>query len=174
MTKKIIIATLATIALGSSVIAKPNMEQNPEGVKKLSTMAGEMGAYYRAKEESFPKDYFLVSQNLPFLVGATLFHPQSDTLNLSEEQLKTLTTMKNTIVPISAKLAKEVKVMELELAKKIVKEGKSPESLSDLVDKISQIKVTMTKAHLKCIYDVQKVLSKEQFETLIKLVSNKQ
>jgi len=173
MRKKIILTTLVSIALSSTLVAKPNMEKSPEGIKKLAAMAGDKGPYYRAKKEVFPKDYFLVSQNLPFLVGAALFHPQSDTLNLSKEQLQKFAHMKKTIVPVSAKLAKEVKAMELQLAKSIVEDDKSPESLNELVDKIAKTKADMTKAHLKCIADVKKILSKEQFQTLIKLVSNK-
>jgi hypothetical protein len=70
-------------------------------------------------------------------------------------------------------MAKEVKAMELELAKEIVVDKKSPESLNDLVDKIAKAKADMTKAHLNCIHDVQQLLSAEQFNTLIKLVSHK-
>ncbi len=173
MTKKIVLATVAAVALTSALIAKPNMEKNPENVKKLAAMGGEMSPYYRGGKEAFPKDYFLVDRNLPFLVGAALFHPQSDTLNLTPEQLKKLQEMKNTIVPVSAKMAKKVKAMELELAKEIVVEKKSPESLNDLVDKIAKAKADMTKAHLKCIHDVQQLLTPEQFDKLIQLVSNK-
>jgi len=173
MRKKIILTTVISLVLSSTLIAKPNMEKSPEGMKKLAAMAGEISPYYRAQKEDFPKDYFLVSQNLPYLVGTALFHPNSDTLKLKSEQLKKFQEMKKTIVPVSAKMAKEVKAMELELAKKIVEDSKDPESLNALVDKIAKAKADMTKAHLKCIYDVQKTLSKEQFETLIKLASPK-
>ncbi len=154
-------------------VAKSNMEKNPEGMKKLQEMAGEMSPYYRAKKEVFPKDYFLVSQNLPFLVGTALFHPNGDSLNLTPEQLKKLGYMKKTIVPVSAKMAKEVKAMESELAKAIVDERKTPESQKELVEKIAAAKAKMTMAHLDCIHTVQELLSKEQFETLLKLASHK-
>ncbi len=173
MNKKIIITAITAIALSSSLVAKPNMEKNPEGMKKLSAMAGDMSPYYRAAKEDFPKDYFLVSNNLPFLVGTALFHPNGDSLNLSKEQLAKFAEMKKTIVPVSAKLAKEVKALEMQLAKAIVVEKKTPESQSALVDKIAKIKADMTKAHLNCIHDVQKLLSDEQFSTLLKLASHK-
>ncbi len=173
MTKKIILTTITTLALSSTLMAKPNMEKTPEGMKKLSAMAGEVGPYFRGKKEVFPKDYFLVSQNLPYLVGTALFHPQSDTLKLSKEQLAKFVEMKKTIVPVSAKLAKEAKTLELELAKAIVVEKKDPKSLDGLVDKIAKIKTDMTKAHLDCIHTVQGLLSAEQFDTLIKLASHK-
>ncbi len=173
MKKSLLLTAVATLALTSSLVAKPNMEKSPEGMKKLSAMAGEMGPYFRGKKEVFPKDYFLVSQNLPYLVGAALFHPNSDTLNLKPEQLKKLQEMKTTIVPVSAKLAKEVKTLELQLAKEIVVDKKDPKELAPLVDKISKIKTDMTKAHLDCIHTVQNLLTAEQFDTLIKLVSHK-
>ena len=173
MTKKVLLATVITLALSTTLTAKPNMEKSPEGAKKLAALAGDMGPYFRGEKEVFPKDYFLVSQNLPFLVGSALFHPQSDTLNLTKEQLQKLAEMKKTIVPVSAKLAKEVKTLELELANGIIVEKKNPKELAPLVDKIAKIKSAMTKAHLDCIHTLQGFLSNEQFDTLIKLVSHK-
>jgi len=168
--KKAIIATLA-IAVTSTLMAKPNLEMNPDNLKKLAQMAGEPSPYYRAKKENFPKDYFLVSQNLPFLVGTALFHPNSDKLHLTKEQLAKLVEMKKTIVPQSAKMAKKVKAMELELAKNIVEGNATPESQYKLVDEIAKTKAEMTKAHLQCIDTVKKLLSPEQFKTLIELAS---
>jgi galactose-1-phosphate uridylyltransferase len=173
MKKQIILTSILSLALTSSLVAKPNMEKNPEGMKKLAQMAGEVGPYFRGKKEVFPKDYFLVDRNLPFLVGAALFHPQSDTLNLTKEQLQKLAEMKKTIVPASAKMAKEVKALELQLAKEIVVEKKDPKELYPLVDKIAKKKADMTKAHLNCIHDVQQLLTPEQFNKLIGLVSHK-
>ena len=170
--KKTVVATLAVV-LVSSLMAKPNLEMNPENMKKLAKMAGEMSPYYRAKKEDFPKGYFLVNQNLPFLVGAALFHPNSDKLNLTKEQLDKLVEMKNTIVPQSAKMAKKVKDMELELAKNILETNATPESQYKLVDEIAKAKAEMTKAHLKCINDVKHILTPEQFKTLLGLVSKK-
>ena len=173
MIKTILTTGIVTLALSTTLVAKPNMQKSPEGIKKLADLAGEKGPYFRGQKEAFPKDYFLVSQNLPFLVGAALFHPDSDTLKLSKEQLQKLGEMKKTIVPVSAKLAKEVKALELELAQKSVVEKKDPKELATLVDDIAKIKSDMTKAHLDCIHTVQGLLSAEQFDTLIKLVSHK-
>jgi len=173
MRKNILLSTLASIAFSSLLMAQPNMQKSPEGMKKLSTMAGELSPYFRGKKESFPKDYFLVSKNLPYLVGVALFHPHSDTLNLSKEQLDKLVEMKKTIVPVSAKLAKEVKTLELKLANAIVVEKQDPTTLHPLVEKIASIKVKMTNAHLACIHTVQGLLSAEQFDRLIQLASKR-
>ncbi len=172
MIKKLGLITAISVVFSGSILAKPNMQMG-DGAKKLAQMAGEKSPYYRAQKEVFPKDYFLVSQNLPFLVGISLFHPNSDQLKLSKEQLAKLVEMKNKTVPASAKIAKKIKTLEMQLAKAIIQEGKTPESQFELVDKIAKLRADLTKAHLKCIYDIQKVLTKEQFKTLIKLASTK-
>jgi len=166
-----ILGTSLAILLTSTLMAKPNLQMNPDSMKKLAQLAGEPSPYYRGKKEDFPKDYFLVGQNLPFLVGTALFHPNSDKLNLTKEQLDKLIKMKDTIVPASAKMAKKVKGMELELAKNIVENNATPESQYKLVDEIAKAKADMTKAHLQCINDVKHILTPEQFKTLIELAS---
>jgi hypothetical protein len=154
-------------------MAEPNLKKDPNGAKKLSQMAGEKSIYYRNQKEVFPKDYFLVSQNLPFLVGTALFNPQSSRLKLSKEQLDKLIEMKKNIVPVSAKIAKDVKLMELKLAKAILDENKTAQSQSSLIDDIAKTKAKMTKEHLKCITTVKSLLSKEQFKILLELASNR-
>ena len=42
-----------------------------------------------------------------------------------------------------------------------------------MVEKISKLRTDLTKAHLNYIYNIQKVLSKEQFQTLLTFTSNK-
>ncbi len=170
--KKLGLITAISVALTGVILANPNMQMG-DGAKKLAQMAGEKSPYYRAKKEAFPKDYFLVNQNLPFLVGVSLFHPNSDQLKLSKEQLAKLVEMKNKTVPAAAKVAKEIKALEMQLAKAMIEEGKTPESQFELVDKISKMRTDLTKAHLKCIHDIQKVLTPEQFKTLIKLATTK-
>ena len=170
--KKITLLTTLTVTLATSLFAQPNMQMG-EGAKKLAQMAGEKSPYYRASKEAFPKDYFMVNQNLPFLVGVSLFHPNSDQLKLSKEQLDKLVKMKNTTVPAAAKIAKEIKTMELELAKAMVEEHKEPKTQYALVEKISKLRTDLTKAHLDCIYNIQNVLSPEQFKTLITLATQK-
>ncbi len=170
--QKIALLTTLTIVLSSTLLAQPNMQQG-EGAKKLAKMAGEKSPYYRAKKEAFPKDYFMINQNLPFLVGVSLFHPESDQLKLSKEQLDKLVEMKNTTVPAAAKVAKQIKALEQDLAQAMIEEHQTPESQFGLVDKISKMRTELTKAHLKCIHDIQDVLSPAQFKTLIKLATMK-
>jgi len=170
--KKLVLLTTLSLTLATSLMAEPNM-QIGEGAKKLTQMAGDKSPYYRADKEAFPKDYFMINQNLPFLVGVSLFHPESKKLNLSKEQLEKLVNMKNTTVPAAAKVAKEIKIMELELAKAMIEKHKEPKSQFELIEKISKLRTNLTKAHLDCIYNIQKVLSPEQFKMLITLTSSK-
>jgi len=171
MKKQIIIITGLALLLSGNAMADANLEKNPESIKKLQKAAGEKSPYYRAEKEAFPKDYFLVSQNLPFLVGISLFHPNSDSLKLDKKQLKAIMESKNTTVPVAVKMAKQIKTMELELAKATLEDKKTPESLNELVEKISKARTDLTKAHLKCIHNIQKILSDEQYATLLKLAS---
>ncbi len=173
MKKQIMIVAGLALLLSGNAMANPNLEKNPENLKKLQKMAGEKSPYYRAKKEVFPKDYFLVSQNLPFLVGISLFHPNSDTLKLDKKQLEAIVEIKKTTVPVSIKMAKQIKMMELELAKASLEEKKEPKSLNELVEKISKARTDLTKAHLACINKIQTVLSDEQYATLLKLASSK-
>ena len=173
MKKQIMIIAGLALLLSGNAMANPNLEKNPEMMKKLQKIAGDKSPYYRAKKEVFPKDYFLVSQNLPFLVGVALFHPNSDTLKLSKKQLEEIIDIKKTTVPASVKMAKEIKTMELELAKASLEEKKEPKSLAELVDKIAKARADLTKAHLACIHKIQTILSDEQYATLLKLASSK-
>ena len=171
--KKVVSILVISMTLGmSSLFAAPNLEMG-DGAKKLAEMAGEMSPYYRAKKEDFPKDYFLVNQNLPFLVGASLYHPNSDTLKLDKGQLEIMIKLRDKTVPAAAKVSKEIKALEMELASSILEKKEDPKKLGELVNKISSLRTALTKAHLECIYDVQQALSAEQYAQLLKLASSK-
>lgn len=170
MKKQLLVLTGLALALNGNLMAAANLQKGPEA-KKLAKMAGEKSPFYRTAKESFPKDYFLVSQNLPFLVGISLFHPNSDTLNLDKKQLAAIIESKNTTVPVAVKVAKQIKAMEFELAKASLDEKKNPKSLHELIEKISKARTDLTKAHLACIHNIQTILSDEQYATLLKLAS---
>ncbi len=171
--KKTVIAIIATtIALGmGSLQAKPNLEMG-EGATKLAKMAGEKSPYYRAAKESYPKDYFLINQNLPFLVGISLYHPQSDSLELNKDQLNKLIQLRDKTVPAAAKVAKQIKAMEMELAKSILEDKKAPDQLKALVDKIAVMRTDLSKAHLDCIHNIQQILSTNQYSQLLKIATS--
>jgi hypothetical protein len=174
MNKTITLSLLLALGTAATLQAKPNMVMKKESLEKMAKMAGEASPYYRAKKEAFPKDYFLASQNLPFLVGVALFHPESDRLKLNKEQLKAIVALKNTTVPAAMKAAKKIKTQELALADAILKQGEDPAKLDAMVDTIASERAALTKAHLRCIARMRQILSPEQFATLLQLASKKQ
>lgn len=140
--------------------------------KMLKDKAGDQGQFYRGRED-FPKDYFLVPNNLPFLAGLSLHHPKSSTLKLSDKQIEAIKQIKKITVPAVVKKSKKIKMLELELAQKIAVESNDAESQFKLVDHISKLRTELTKAHLKCINEVRSVLSKEQYTKLLKYAAAK-
>jgi len=155
----------AIILSSTTLSAKSTLDPAPFH-KKLSQIAGKAGAFNPGKEQ-FPKDYFLVPRNLPFLVGLSLLHPQSSTLNLTEEQIKKIMTIKKTTVPMIVKAVKDVKMLEAKLAENIAMKSETPESQYELVDAISKTRTQLTKEHLKCIHSVRSILTKEQYLKLL-------
>ena len=160
------------IVVATVLIAKPNVEKLEDFKARLAKAADKPGMFLRGKEV-FPKDYFLVPKNLPYMVGLSLYHPQSSTLNLNDNQIEKIQKIKKSTVPAVLKVAKEIKKLELELAKNIAIEDKEPKSQYELVDKIAKLKADLTKAHLRCISDVKKILTKEQFEKLLQYAIHK-
>lgn len=138
---------------------------------KLAKVAGEKGIF--SPNENFPKDYFLVPRNLPFMVGYTLHHPQSSTLNLSQEQINKILTIKEATVPEVIKMAKKIKGLELELAKNMESKSVDIKAQYPLINEIAKQKAELTKAHIKCIKEVRNILTDKQFETLKNYVSSK-
>ena len=164
--KKIITLSLA-LGLVSSLMAEPNVPVDKKAMKaKMTELAGEVSPFN--KNENFPKDYFLIPKNLPYALGLVLHHPKSSTLNLSREQIRLLSTMKKEKQPAILKTSTEIKKMELKLLDLLEKgEGTNKnvtEEMSTLVESIAKKKAALTMAHLKCVIEVQNVLTKEQRE----------
>lgn len=152
-----------TLGLSIVLMAKPNIA-NTEHHANLEKMAGEKGMF--AQHEAFPKDYFLISKNLPFSIGLTLHHPESSTLGLSKKQTDALLTIKGNTIPMVIKAAKEIKALELTLSDKMVK-GAKASTMHDAVDEIAKLKAALTKAHLKCIESARAILTDTQRKTLL-------
>ncbi len=156
--------SIIIIAFGLS-FANAEQVVSTKGFKeKIAQAAGAKGVF--APNENFPKDYFLISKNLPFLVGYSLHHPQSSTLNLSQEQIDKILAVKKVTVPKVLKMAKRIKTLELKLADNMQSKDVDVEAQYPLVDEIAQLKTQLTKAHLKCIKSVRNILTDKQFETL--------
>ena len=170
MLKNIVIVGLSLVVT-SLLMAEPNVPGGNFKVK-LAKMSGKKGEF-NLRSENFPKDYFLVSKNLPFLAGLTLHHPQSSTLGLSQEQISKIEMIKKKTVPPIVKKVKDIKILELQLAKNIAIDSNTPKSQYKIVDAISQLRTELTKAHLECINNVRAVLTKEQYKKLLVYARNK-
>ncbi len=166
--RKIITVSLV-IGLATALVAKPNLPMG-DMKAKIAKMAGEKGVF--TKHEVFPKDYFLIPKNLPFLAGLTLHHPMSSTLNLSDEQLQKIVAIKKNTVPLVLKAAKKIKALELELVDKTINETKASDMAAD-VDKIAALKAELTKMHLVCIESVRAILDEKQRKTLFSYATAK-
>ncbi len=159
---KILTLSLA-VGLSTSLMAKPNIDNS--GMKEnMKMMAGEKGMF--VKNEVFPKDYFLISKTLPFAVGLTLHHPRSSELGLSKKQIEDIQQIKGDTIPTVLKAAKEIKALEIALAKRMM-DGESAEQNYKAVEKIAHKKANLTKAHLGCIESVRKILTPKQREILL-------
>jgi Spy/CpxP family protein refolding chaperone len=165
MFKKILTIGLS-VGVATSLMAEPNVQMGAMKAK-LKKMAGKPGIFLQGKE-NFPKDYFLVSKNLPFLAGLTLGHPKSSSLGLSKEQIAKIQKIASVTVPKVVKASKDIKMLELTLADNIAIKSNTAKSQYEIVDAISKLRTDLTKAHLKCINEVRAVLTKEQYKKLLK------
>lgn len=162
--KTLVASSLLIIGATALTATYAEDPKSPAAFKaKLLKMAGPLGPF--AGSEDFPKSYFLISQNLPFMVGLTLHHPMSKSLKLSDEQKAKIEKIKKSTVPIVAKAGKHIKEKELVLAQKFI-DGASVDDMEKMVDEISTLRTDLTKKHLVCIDQVRTILTPEQFKTL--------
>ncbi|PIE01623.1 MAG: hypothetical protein CSA81_10700 [Acidobacteria bacterium] len=138
--------------------------------KQMQVMAGAPGPF--AAHENFPKDYFLISKNIPFYVGLTLHHPSSELLKLTDEQLTRIQEIRARVMPVVVTSAIKIKKMEIALADKIVHGAKAEVLLSD-VEEIARLKTALTMEHLRCIEAVRAVLTQQQEKILLSYAAEK-
>ena len=157
----------ASIFFTTTAVAKPNLPAPVQDVVKMEKMAGDPGPF--TPKDNFPKGYLLIPNNLPFLVGLSLYDASSSNLELSQKQIEALLGVKKSVMPELSKKALVVKKLELEIVNEVGLKYKSatPESQYEKVDKIAKLKAELTKAHLRCIQKVKDILTKEQFEELL-------
>ena len=157
----------ASILFTTTAVAEPTLPPPISDVVKMQKIGGDAGPF--TVKDEFPKDYLLIPKNLPFLVGLSLYHPASSALELSQKQIDALLDVKRTVMPNMAKIAKKTKKLELEIVEGIALKHNSvkAEEFYDKVDKIAQLRVALTKAHLKCIEKVKAILTPEQYEELL-------
>ena len=162
---KILIAS--TLVFATSVFSKANLPPPIADVVKMEKMSGDSGPF--TSKDNFPKDYLLMSKNLPFLVGLSLYDSSSSNLELSEKQITALLAIKKGTMPTLAKIALNIKKLELEIVNDIALKHNDvqAEIFYDKVDKIAKLRADATKSHLRCIVKVKKILTDEQYEELL-------
>jgi len=80
--KTLIIATLSLFIL-CSVAYGGEQFTGKQHIAQLKAAATETGPY--AEYDRWPKDYFLIPQNLPFLVGLSLYKPGRESIGFTKE-----------------------------------------------------------------------------------------
>ena len=163
--KSILIAS--TLVFATSVFSKANLPPPIEAFVKLEKMAGSAGPF--VVKENFPKDYFLIPKNLPFLIGLALYHPASSNLELTKKQIDALVKYKNKATPVLAKKALQIKKLELEIVNAISlkHDDTKANTFFDKVDEIAKLRAELTKSHLLCIEKVKQILTTQQYEELL-------
>lgn len=164
---KVFKITTLSLLLATTLVAEPNLPAPIQSFMKAENIAGDAGPFN--SKESFPKDYFLMPKNLPFLVGLSLYDPNSSNLELTQEQIDRLVKFRKNAFPKLVQKAKKIKTLEMEIVSEIALKYESKEAtlLFPKVDEIAKLRVEMTKAHLKCIQKVKSILTKEQYEELL-------
>lgn len=156
-----------TLVSAVYVTAKPNLPPPVEDFVKMEKMAGPAGAF--TAKENFPKDYFLIPKNLPYLIGMALHDPSSSNLDLSKEQIEAILKIKKELIANASQKALIVKKLELEIVEKIglKHQGTKASDLYSSIDEIAKLKAELTKMHLDCIEKVKAVLTPKQFEEML-------
>lgn len=130
--------------------------------------AGPVGPF--AGSEDFPKSYFLIPKNLPFLVLMTLSHPIGEKLNLTDAQKELIMAEKETTVPRVVQDGLQAKKLELEMLERIGK-FEDVKNLEPLVREIADLKIALTLEHLRCIDVVRGILGKEKYSKLVEMAT---
>lgn len=156
-----------SLVFSSSLVADATLPPPIQDVVKMEKMAGPAGAF--TTKENFPKDYFLMPKNLPYLVGMTLYDNSSAKLNLSKEQIEAILKIKEELLSNATKKALVIKKLELDMMQEVGLKYKSKKAteLYSAVDKIAKLRAELTKTHLICIEKVKAVLTPAQFQEML-------
>ena len=111
---------------------------------------------------------FLIVGKMPHYTGILKANWEDKNLNLTKEQKTKLLKVRKDTLKIVFGTKKKLAPLEKEVANKIIA-GSTPKELLAIVNKIAEYKVQATTAHLQCIYDTQKILTKKQLDLLDEL-----
>ncbi len=111
---------------------------------------------------------FLIVGKMPHLTRLIKTHWNDPNLALSSEQKPKLLKIRKETISTVMKLAKKIKSLESEIATATM-QGEEPKNIKPKVEELAKLKAKATMAHIKCIYDTKKVLSKKQLDYLLSL-----
>ena len=109
--------------------------------------------------------HFLIMGKMPHYTKLLMQKWDDPKLALTDEQKKALEKVRKETMSAVLEIKPQLAKLEQEIADKIL-HGATPDSLKADVEKVAKLKTKATMAHLKCIYDTQKVLTESQLKYL--------
>ena len=108
---------------------------------------------------------FLIMGMIPHMTMQVKQNWNNEELSLDENQKTQLLKIRKETMSAVISVKKQIAPLEKEVASKILS-GSHPTKLDSLVNKIAALKIKATQAHLNCVYNTKKVLTKKQVEIL--------
>lgn len=108
---------------------------------------------------------FLIQGKMPHLTMLVKQNWNNEKLDLTTQQRKELKSIRQKTMGGVASLKGEIFPLEKSIVK-ASRQGATPASLEEDVDKLAELRAEATMIHLKCIYDTKKVLTKKQLQLL--------
>ncbi|WP_187646941.1 hypothetical protein [Nitrosophilus labii] len=146
----IVAATSLVFGMSGTDAVKPN---NTKMMKRVKQM------------KSSP---FLIVGKMPHLTRLIKIHWDDPNLALSNEQKSKLLKIRKETIATVMKLTKKIGVLENEIAKSTM-QGEEPKNIKPKVEELAKLKAKATMAHIRCIYDTKKVLTKKQLDYLLSM-----
>ena len=122
-----------------------------------------LGSFSHAAGKQAP---FLITGKLPHLTGLVKLFWDDEDLKLSPKQKERLLKVRQSTLSQIGTIKKLLKPLENSIAKKVMS-GTTPQSVTSLLQKVSELKIQASVVHFQCIYDTKKILTKEQLDLLL-------
>ena len=176
--------TLIMIASASMLFAAPAMDSNMnmqgKGMKMMQKSKACQGKHKQGNKNRMKKNMaknqknspFLIKHGLPHLSKIIMPYMNDPSFNLTADQKDKLTKVRVDTMGVIM----ETKPKVIALRKEIVNASTSGTNARDLKDKVVELallEATATMAHLKCIDETKKILTKDQLLFLFVNKNNK-
>jgi len=106
---------------------------------------------------------FLIQGKLPHMTGMIKILWDDEDLALTKQQKEKLLVVRKDTLTAAKSLNKQIIALENSIVK-ATKEGKSADELKEDVYKLAKLRADATIAHIKCIYNTSKILTKKQLD----------